>query len=187
MTLYLESPTPEVTKSFELAMASLSSHPNERGPDDQYSYLSPIRAFVLTGQQARGRSISDAFAIGWQFLIADVNGLAVVELDDDTPGAFGSIRRGGFATRFESILKQIDDVDSGDQNTTIEVIDIPQYATSIVVTTSDETVRLYPIVLRGKPHPVAGVDLSSFFEAMFDAPAPTPRDPTVNSTRKPGR
>lgn len=187
MTLLLESPNPEVAKSFELAMAALSSHPNERGLDDHYSYLSPIRALVLTGEQARGRSISNAVAIGWQFLIADAEGLAVVELDDDAPDSFGSIRRGGFAARFESILRRIEDMDSDDLDTKVEVIDIPEYGTSAVVTTSDETVRLYPMALRGKPQPLEGVDLSTFFAAIFNTPAPTPPATTVNSARTPRR
>jgi hypothetical protein len=158
-------------------MHSLASHPEYVHQEGLYQYLPPLERYLLTGSDARTSNLEAAKIVGWQYLISDDSGLAVVDLSDDIPETYSSVRRGPFANRYQEILRLISSIELENGETEkLHALEVPQYATSALALRSTNRMRLFPISLRGTLQPAREMAPSSFFSELFESYPPPKRN-----------
>lgn len=161
-------------------MSSLASHPEHVHGDGRYQFLPPLRRYLLKGSDARASRIGAVRAVGWQYLISDHGGFAVVDLSDDIPETYGSVRRGPFADRYEENLRRIADLETTEETPSkLSALEVPQYGTSAFVLDSNEGLIFFIVSLHGILQSSRETDRSTFFEELLK-PSPPPKRNTEN-------
>jgi hypothetical protein len=175
MTISLQTPPSSTQATFKRAMAAIANHPERGSGNDRYNFLQPLRLYVLKGGDARSADMEKVSAVGWQYLISDAEGFAVVDLSDDISETFSSLRRGVFAARYEATLRLVDDLDSGEDGLgVLGALEIPQYGTTALTVEKSGDLTVYPISLRGILQPPSRMNKEAFFEALLKS-TPPPR------------
>ncbi len=164
MTVMLEVPSTETLKTFDKAMIALSGQQGDR-QDRTFGHLPPFRRSVVSRIAAAEADLSAAKQVGWQYLVNDSLGLAVVDISDQLTTTFSSVRRGQFAKRYESILGFIDaDCENTEEIFLPSVLEVPQLGACAILVHSTKRIYAYPVILSGDFTPVRRTEVSEFFE-----------------------
>ncbi|WFU10354.1 hypothetical protein QA646_05710 [Rhizobium sp. CB3090] len=167
MTFRLSIPSMVATATFERAMSALGSHPYQDPQNREYGHLPPLRRFIMSRRTAIDADLSQAQSVGWQYLIMDSLGLAVVDTSDDFNKTFTSVRRGAFASAYKAVLNQIDaDCGTSAEEFDAGMLEIPQLRTCAMLVRSIHKTFIYPVLLFGKLTPIRRFTQDSFFELI---------------------
>lgn len=92
----------------------------------------------------------EASKAGWQYLIADGQGYAVIDLSSSITGSFSRVRRGRFAEAYHDALAAMErDGAAREEGLIVEVLEIPAAFTATVVMRG-ASIDLYPVSIRGE-------------------------------------
>jgi len=171
MTVLLESPSAQTIETFDRAMIALGGQPGRRLNDRNFGHLPPFRRSVVSRQAAAEGNAFAAKQVGWQYLVKDSLGLAVVDVSDKITTTFSSVRRGPFANKYEAVLRRIDaDRGNAEEIFVPTILEVPQVGSCAVLVRGAQNTFAYPVILSGEFAPIECIDLAEFFE-MAISPA----------------
>lgn len=131
-------------------MSILAAAPGRHRAGTEYRYIGPFPKRVL---QAIPRSVVDLaspYAMGWQYLLQDEEGLGVLDISNQADGSYSSFRRGKFALGYLDALEvaQAEASASPDIHE-LEIVEIPS-AFTLMITMRTKELKLYPAYFQGK-------------------------------------
>ncbi|RFB95076.1 hypothetical protein B5K11_08850 [Rhizobium leguminosarum bv. trifolii] len=171
MTISLQVPSEATSETFSRAMEALGAHPDQPRNRRAFRYLPPFRKLVLSRTAAQRADLAAATPVGWQYLISDPLGNAVIDLSDKILDTFSSVRRGPFAERYQDVLKSIEaDRGAAAEDYRAEVLEMPQIGTCALMARETYDVWFYPVCLNGRIS-----ELSFLSEHEFFATVPKPQ------------
>lgn len=133
-------------------MNSLACSPMHDPENVNYKSLGPFPKRILGALPTSEGDIISAPRGGWQYLIADGRGFAVMDLSAAPTGSFSRVRRGRFAEAYHNALAAMEhDAAAGEESLVVEMLEIaPEFTSAMVM--RGASIKLYPIsILGGRP------------------------------------
>jgi hypothetical protein len=163
-----------VARKFQMAIASLSNHPFMGWADEDISYLAPVPTFVLDLEAIKQGQVDGGFASDWLYAIRLPSGLALMKVDESTPGTFNSLVRGPLTSSYFAALEDAELMCTAtDVEYALEVLDAPAVMTSVIRLTSDNERWIVPFRRNGRiaafpriSEDQFGQDISAMYAAM---------------------
>lgn len=161
---------------FERSMASLATSPRHDPSNAEYQYFGPFpKKFLLEWPTAES-DILFAPRGGWQYLIVDAQGFAVMDLSDAETGSFSRVRRGRFASAYHDALVSMERALEGStQQAVVEFLEVPASFTATMIL-KQSRIELFPVSVKGRTPSSKFMTLEDFaaLGSGTDYSAPTP-------------
>lgn len=176
MPFLIENAPAYMHPKFERSMASLASSPRHDPSNAEYQYFGPFpKKFLLEWPSAESDILSAPHG-GWQYLIHDSQGFAVMDLSNAETGSFSRVRRGRFACAYHDALVAMERALEGTtEEAVVEFLEVPaSFTATMVLKRSD--IELFPVSVKGRT-PSSKLMSPEDFAALgsgTDYSAPTP-------------
>lgn len=150
MPFLIENAPPHLHPKFVTAMASLACSPLHDPENVEYQYFGPFPKKFLLQWPTSESDISLAPRAGWQYLIEDDQGFAVMDLSDSDEGSFSRVRRGRFARAYHDALAAMERALEGTtEDAVVEFLEMPVSFSSTMIL-KGSTLELFPVSVKGK-------------------------------------
>jgi len=150
MTIAIREAPESVSKKFDRAMTILAAIPGQVLNTPEYHHIGPFPKRVLEAIPRSEADLASPYAMGWQYLVHDAEGYAVLDISNKPDGSYTYFRRGSFALGYAGALEAAEAAVANSPDLyELEIVDIPS-AFTLIITMKSKELKLYPAFYRGK-------------------------------------
>ncbi|AUW46875.1 hypothetical protein [Rhizobium leguminosarum] len=172
MPFLIEAAPDFISLKFERAMASLACSPRHSPENTSYVSYGPFPKRVLATPPQTDDDVRLASAAGWQYLIDDGQGLAVMDISGEPEGSFSRVRRGP-STAFMNALDEMQrNAAHRIEDMEVWMLEIPSAHCAAMVLHGNDF-ELYPIFSNGESVGPGAKDVANFASGIDPASDPS--------------